>query len=445
MTDNYASPLSLQIAPDGGAGGEASLPGRGVSPHPSFSDVPPQAASDVEEGHLTAQKYIQDDKETLAHLLKLTLAQGQTLNLDTNEELPRLIPILCSYFSSEELIQLTGEKTAAKILDMHRTEVLQNLFLESELRNVLHAFNEAEIPLMLFKGPALAYTIYPQANLRTYHDIDALIHPDDLERAGDLLTGMEYSFYNEYRADAVDEQRTGYHYVLERPDSWLSVLIELHTAPHSSEIGSLFDREALWVRAKMITVLGEPTLTMDPADHLLYLCWHYRFHGFTRLLWLYDIVMLLRTFGEQLDWVGLVCTAHRQQMAATLYYCLSWCRDLFGVVVPERVFIQLRPPLASRLIVERITMPDPAWALAAAQGQQRRLIARRAMVDSKGGLLRAGLRTLFPSPTAMKKRYMERLRLPLQLFFLFYPIHPCITLAKGCYYFLRRRTKGKKR
>src|SRR6266571_3518138 len=325
MTDNYASPLGLQTQINGWEGQFVAKPRTALPTQKSgearkWADEGDgtQKGSKREGGEsLTAQKYIQDDKETLTHLLKLTLAQGQTLNLDTNEELPRLIPILCSYFSSEELIQLTGEKTAAKILDMHRTEVLQNLFLESELRNVLHAFNEAEIPLMLFKGPALAYTIYPQANLRTYHDIDALIHPDDLERAGDLLTGMEYSFYNEYRADAVDEQRTGYHYVLERPDSWLSVLIELHTAPHSSEIGSLFDREALWARAKMITVLGEPTLTMDPADHLLYLCWHYRFHGFTRLLWLYDIVMLLRTFGEQLEWVGLVRTAHRQQMAAT--------------------------------------------------------------------------------------------------------------------------------
>ncbi len=164
--------------------------------------------------------------------------------------------------------------------------MLQNLFLEGELQKILHAFNEAHIPLMLFKGPALAYSAYPKAHIpshiRTYHDIDGLLQPADLARAHDLLTEMGYSFYEEFRANVINNKRTGYNYILEEEDSWLGVLIELHTAPHDSEIGMDFDVDALWANAQAITVLGEPTLTMHPIDHLLYLCWHYRFHGFSR-------------------------------------------------------------------------------------------------------------------------------------------------------------------
>src|SRR5205085_8880566 len=109
------------------------------------------------------------------------------------------------------------------------------------------------------------------------------------------------------------------------PNSQLQILIELHTAPHPSEIGTRFEPEALWERAKAIVVLGEPTLTMDPLDHLLYLCWHYRFHGFSRLIWLYDLVVLLRALGPDLDWDALIQAARRQRLATTLYYCLSWC------------------------------------------------------------------------------------------------------------------------
>lgn len=395
----------------------------------------------------SANRYIQNDKETLTHLLKLgaadAFARGQTINLDTDEEFSRLVPILCAYFSREELIELVGEKTTSDIFDMHHQMVLQNLVIESELQRCLAAFKQAEIPLILFKGPALSYTIYPEAHLRTYHDIDALIHPEDLPRAHELLKRMGYTFYEEFRASAIANQRTGYNYILGRSNSQLQVLIELHTAPHPSEIGTHFASNALRERARSIVVLGEPTLTLDPIDHLLYLCWHYRFHAFTRLIWLYDLVVMLRAIEPELDWMLLVHQAQRQSLATTLYYCLSWCRDLFGVTVPEQVFARLRPPLACRLIIERIVLPEGANALAATSRKARRIVAHRAMVDSKTSLLKAGFRALFPSRATIGLRYMNYSRLPLQFYSLYYLIHPWITLARACRYLLisgRERT-----
>jgi hypothetical protein len=394
-------------------------------------------------GSLTTQEYTRHDKTVFAQFLKYISAEVRTgkqpLNLASNEELPRLIPVLCNYFSRKELTELIGEHITNEFMQMHRLEMLQNLFLESELRRVLLAFNEANIPLMLFKGPVLAYTVYPKPHMRTYHDIDALIQPGDLAHAQDVLTQMGYSFYNEYRADAVDEERTGYHFSLQSPGSPFAAIIELHTAPHASEIGTLFDREALWKNATAMTILDQPVVTMNPADHLLYLCWHYRFHGFTRLLWLYDLVMMLRAYGNILEWERLIRTAHQQDMAATLYYCLSWCHELFDIAIPEAVFSQLCPPVASRLIVERIALPDIARHLSIARYQKRRLIARRAMVSSNRDLLKAGLRMFFPSPVALQKRYMDHSWLPLRLFFLFYFIHPWTTLAKGCRLLFKRQ------
>jgi len=403
--------------------------------------------SPVVEDQLSVEQCLQNDKSALERLLKLgvadVLAQGRTINLEKNEELPRLIPVLCYYFTREELTQLLGKKVAARLLNMQHTAVVQNLFLEEELRKVLHTFNEAHIQLLLFKGPALAYTVYPQAHLRTYHDIDALIHPADLERARELLSTMGYSFYEEYRTNVINSKRTGYNFTLKREDSWLEVLIELHTAPHESEIGTDFDIAALWANAQPITILGETTLTLHPVDHLLYLCWHYRFHSFSRLLWLYDVVVLLRTHADALDWEQLIAMARRQHLATTTYYCLSWCHDLFGVAIPASVFSRLRPPLACRVMVERVAMQhDVARTLVTAQGQARRVLAQRTMVDTTLGLLKAAARTLFPTPAAMGQRYMEHSHLPLQMFYLFYLIHPWITLGKGLRFLLSSRVDG---
>lgn len=383
----------------------------------------------------------QNDKQALERFLKLGIAdrveRGQSLNLETNEELPRLIPILFAYFSRDELTELIGEAMTTRMADIQRAEVVQNLYLEGELQQLLSAFNEAEIPLMLFKGPALAYSVYSQPHLRTYHDIDALVRSADLQRARDLLSKRGYAFYEEYRANVINDKRTGYNYILKQRDSWLEILIELHTAPHDSELGASFAIEDMWANAQQLTILGEPTLTMHPTDHLLYLCWHYRFHAFSRLLWLYDIVMLTRSFPTTYDWTSVIQKARKQHMATTVYYCLSWCRDLFGVSIPETVFARLRPPLACQVIVERYALSDVVKALATPAGQSRRVLAQRAMVDTTAGLLKAGARVLFPSRAMIGQRYMEHSRLPLRLYYLYYLIHPWITVSKGVRYLLK--------
>ena len=400
--------------------------------------VPEMVGRRVAEGKM-------NDRDVLAQLLKFSVAdvraQHQALDLDTNEELPRLIPILCASFSREELAAMLGEQVAEAMFAMHRTEALQNLFLEHTLRDVLQAFHNAHIPLMLFKGPALAYQFYARPHLRTYHDVDAFVQPADLERASELLTERGFVFYEEFRSNTTDATRTGYNYILKQNDSWLEMLIELHTAPHPSDIGARFDARELWERARHIELPGGPVLTMDHIDHLLYLCWHYRFHGFTRLLWLYDLVVMLRAIGADLDWSTLAQRARRQNLATTLYYCLSWCHTLFAVDVPESALKQLRPPLVSRVIVERFAMPDAMKALASQRWQARRIIARRAMVDSTADLWKAALRALFPSKATIGRRYLSHSRLPLHLYGVFYVIHPVVTLAKGVAYMFGRRDK----
>lgn len=397
-------------------------------------------------GHLTSAQTIQQDKEALARLLTSGVSaasiKGQAFDLEQSEELLRLLPVICAYFSQKELARLVGKELAARFLDMYRLETLQNLFLERELQHILHVFNEQHVPFLLFKGPALAYTVYPKASLRTYHDIDLLIRPADLAMARDALASMGYEYYEEFRANAIDSKRAGYNFRLQQSDSWLEVLVELHTAPHPAQGSEFFDPEAIRARARSAVILGEPVLMMDTADHLLYLCWHYRFHGFTRLIWLYDIVVILRAAGPSMDWDALIESAHRLHLATNLYYCLAWCRDLFGVSIPGEVLARLHPPFLCRLFIERIAMPDAAKALSTASWSQRRVLARRAMFDSWPELLFAGVGTFFPSPAVMGRRYMNHSSMPMQFVYVFYLIHPWVTLAKGVHNIVKRE-KGK--
>jgi len=159
------------------------------------------------------------------------------------------------------------------------------------------------------------------------------------------------------------------------------------------------------------------------------------------LLWLYDIVVMARALQREEDWSELAKRAHQLDLATTLYYLLLWCCDLFQVPVSERVFRMLRPPLISRVVIERIALPDVAKALVSSLQQSRRILARRFMVDSSFDLLKAGARALFPSKAAIGRRYMSHSRLPLRLYFLFYVVHPWVTLAKGMRILFKKKAR----
>src|SRR5215467_3398392 len=104
-----------------------------------------ESAEKTEERPLNTKQSILVDKKALAALLQVIVAntpsRDQNDDLDTNEELLRLIPVLCTNFSRQELVQLVGEKLTARIAELNRLEIAQNLILESELQHILHAFN----------------------------------------------------------------------------------------------------------------------------------------------------------------------------------------------------------------------------------------------------------------------------------------------------------------
>ena len=73
---------------------------------------------------------------------------------------------------------------ATRVLPPRATETLRNSyygnaarnsFLYGELSNVLNAFREKQIEVIVLKGAALAETVYPNRALRPMSDIDLLV------------------------------------------------------------------------------------------------------------------------------------------------------------------------------------------------------------------------------------------------------------------------------
>ena len=159
------------------------------------------------------------------------------------------------------------------------------------MSGLLRAFAAAEVPVLLFKGAALAYAIYPEPWLRPREDTDLLVEGGDASRAGELLGSRGYQAALMQRGELVTNQR-------------------LHVRSDAS--GLRHDRDLHWkianpvsfaelltpaelIRCADSTWLGDVEARCPRRAHpLLLACWHRASHHYDHpnLLWLYDLHLL---------------------------------------------------------------------------------------------------------------------------------------------------------
>ena len=82
---------------------------------------------------------------------------------------------------------LVPEEVRQRSKDRITSLAQNNIQWLQEWKRLLQTFDEALIPVISFKGPALALTAYSNLGLREFHDLDLLIHPRNVARANDKL------------------------------------------------------------------------------------------------------------------------------------------------------------------------------------------------------------------------------------------------------------------
>ncbi len=171
---------------------------------------------------------------------------------------------------------------------------------------VLDALAAAGVPALVFKGTALAYTVYPKPWLRPRVDTDVLVAPDDRLRAIRILEACGYRRTPLIDGSVVMRQA---EYVKDEPGG-VRVAIDVHwRLGNAAVLAGLFDFSELLARAVAVPALAPSARAPDPADALLIACVHRVAHHESepRLMWLYDVHRL----AGSLDAAGLEAFATR--------------------------------------------------------------------------------------------------------------------------------------
>lgn len=175
---------------------------------------------------------------------------------------------------------------------------------EQVIADIVRCYASAGIDMLLLKGSALAYLIYPQPALRPMRDIDVLVRAEDVYRAYALLPKI--GFLPPPGAHAGLEPNHHHLTAIKRVASGFSTSVEVHHALHLNERGHPLRFEAYAPTAQPVTVGGADALTLGREETL----WHIYRHALCmpvtyeplRLIWLADLISLVEAWIDLLDW-----------------------------------------------------------------------------------------------------------------------------------------------
>lgn len=224
----------------------------------------------------------------------------------------------------------------------HAQSAGRSLAQLNEVARLTDSFEQAGIPMLVFKGVALSEQLYGDPFFRSANDIDLIVDPARLRAAGDLLIAGGYRRIGRGNSKREFEAYRRHFKELEYVNETASVYVELHHRL-TNNVGLLrCDFQDLWRARDRIRVAGVQVATL-PRDMLsVYLCVHGVMHGWQRLAWLTDFAATLQGPNAV---ENAVAQAEKFGLVPLMLHCLALAHVWLGTQIPEKY---LRAAVATR-------------------------------------------------------------------------------------------------
>lgn len=252
------------------------------------------------------------------------------------------------------LILERAQETGVAIPESYR-QVLQdraasvaaaNINALTQLESLVRAFNRAEIPVMLLKGAALNLKVYPRPDLRPMSDVDLLVRPADVGRTPEVL--QRYGCTRGF--DLIrDDFFPRFHYEMEwMTNSPRPVRIDLHARPlRPLRISRTMPDDALWHRARLVPIGDAEAHVPGDEEMVIHLAAHAAYHGFDRLIWLYDIKRFVDRAAQGIDWGRVADLSAGWRLSLPVSVALGRVNDCFGPVLEKEALTALQSQTAT--------------------------------------------------------------------------------------------------
>lgn len=238
------------------------------------------------------------------------------------------------------------QDVAARFSQDAQAATFHELSMMALLRGVKTLFDDAGISFLVIKGLVLSSEYHGRMGLRVNHDIDVVVDPADMLCANELLRSAGWT---RIEPDAALEGQELADWIVRTKD-WVyldpsgRLILELHHR--------LFDNPRLCEpgimdRAQGVRLFNQLDVhTLGPADQPGYLALHGALHAWSRLKWLVDMGMVLKTAGP--DAVRALVAEHRGRPSSrALRQAVLLCREVFAA---DDQLPPLRQTMSDRLL-----------------------------------------------------------------------------------------------
>jgi hypothetical protein len=228
------------------------------------------------------------------------------------------------------------DSAVRELIDNRKTMMVANEALkQNTLVELFKGFQSSGLDqTVLFKGTALAYSVYQQPWFRPRSDSDCLIDAQQLKGYEQVFSKLGYQ-----KLFAIEGRYLSYQSTFSKRLSSNSVLnIDLHQRISNRQIlAGVFTAAELFEHGVCIEPFGKSINIPSPVDSILIACLHRLGHHHTeeRIIWLYDIHLLAENLDTQ-NWQSLLNRARTKNISAITLDALLLCRQLFGTQLPAQ-------------------------------------------------------------------------------------------------------------
>lgn len=238
----------------------------------------------------------------------------------------------------------------AKLRDEFRKNATRNTLLAGEMARLARLFEAEGVPLLAYKGPALAQQAFGDITLRRFVDLDVIVRRRDARRAGGLLQSLGYS-----KPAGLTEAHEEFllrrqHNLPYTRDGGL-MLVELHWEVAPAHFAAVSIEEGVWERAVRVQLFGTDVRCPSPEDLLLALAVHGTKHLWEKLAWVCDVAALVNSRAD-FDWLYVQRRARKARVGRMLSLVLRLAQGLAGAKLPGGLFDESDERVLSALSAE---------------------------------------------------------------------------------------------
>lgn len=296
----------------------------------------------------------QGDSDGLGIKIDQTSQAINWSKLAAKAEREGLLPLLFHSMGQRHLLSYLPLSLQQSLSQEYYAAAAAAILRQTTLKEVLHSFKIAKLPIIVLKGAMLAELVYENPALRPMADIDILIRLGDVDNVHSLLISTGYSTNEDTPSPKEQRYLTTRCYFPE--NGGLPLHIHTHlinsSIPNECCIANL-SMDTIWQQAVTVEIAGEECLLLAPHHQLLHLAEHSLrvSHSLKKMLYLCDIDRIIKHFGSSLNWQTLLEQPWCQGQQAFLYYPLLLAKKWLGTAVPDKILDRLYQPAG---ILEKI-------------------------------------------------------------------------------------------